>query len=400
MRQTLLAAALLVLSACGNSADTHSTSSDPVAATGFITENMAAPEGATDNGDGVLRDGNGRPWGYGLLGQPLPAFTAPLVGGGNWSSSQINAWTIIDVWGLWCSDCMADAPYAAQLADLALTEPGLDFISIHTPPNARRADEAFGRYDSVDAYFEEAGYRYPTLLDRDASLRDMLQIAWTPTYLLVSPDGIVRGFRTDLSVAGDTPVADFMETVREVQATTFAELRPALPAFGFDGVGGITGTTPFTQGSLEAAFSPLIVRAHTQTMEGQSYPVFRIIEPGMPPRSRGNLYTIEPDWDRGHVHAVVTRNRGVEGPYGSLIGTTRLKDLPVEATETCLFGEDDYAGSLLCTVPARGGADFVWIFGAPDGFEGDFSQADDVQKGESLLYEMRYLPPSPADMRD
>ena len=64
----------------------------------------------------------------------------------------------------------------------------LNFISIHTPPNAARADEAYGRYGSVEAYFDEKGYSYPTVIDTNASIRDALKIAWTPSYLLVAPD--------------------------------------------------------------------------------------------------------------------------------------------------------------------------------------------------------------------
>lgn len=400
MRQILLAASLALLAACG-SADSDGIAGDPQAATGFITENSAPPPSATDNGDGVLRDEDGRPYGYGLLGEKLPLFSAPMVGGGTWSTSQIDAWTIIDVWGIWCSDCMADAPYAAELAELALNEPGLDFISIHTPPSARRADEAYGRYDSVESYFQDAGYGYPTAIDANAGLRDKLQIAWTPTYLLVSPDGVVRGFRTDLSVAGKTPVADFMTNVREVQAATFAEIRRELPEFGLDGVGEISGTTPFTQGSIESAFAPFIVRAFTESMEEESYPVFRIIEPGMPPRSRGNLYTIEPDWDRGHVHAVVTRNKGVEGPYGSLVGTTRLDDLPETARSDCNAGIERYSDRLVCTVPATlPGARFAWIFAAPDTYEGYFPDAPEAVLKDGIVSEMRYLPPSPAEMTE
>ena len=78
MRQILLAATLALLAACGSAGQ---DSAAPDAATGFITENTAAPESATDSrGDGVLRDEDGRPYGYGLLGEKLPLFSAPMVG--------------------------------------------------------------------------------------------------------------------------------------------------------------------------------------------------------------------------------------------------------------------------------------------------------------------------------
>ena len=110
---------------------------------------------------------------------------------------------------------MADAPYVAALATALAQDPDVDFLSIHTPPSAARADEAYGKYGSVAAYFASAGYSYPTLVDTDASIRDALRIDWTPTYLLIGPDLRVHAFRTALSVAGKEPVKD---TVRGIAA--------------------------------------------------------------------------------------------------------------------------------------------------------------------------------------
>ncbi|OZB12980.1 MAG: hypothetical protein B7X53_17070, partial [Hyphomonas sp. 34-62-18] len=125
----------------------------------------------------------------------------------------------IDVWGAWCSDCVADGPYVDALARAIAQDPDLDFISIHVPANANRAtpEELYGKYGSLDAYFASAGYSVPTVLDTDASLRELLQISWTPSYLVVSPDGVVRGFRTDLRVIEDQPVKTFIQDIAEVR---------------------------------------------------------------------------------------------------------------------------------------------------------------------------------------
>jgi len=141
------------------------------------------------------------------------------VSGGTYSSEALTGtWTVVDVWGIWCSDCMADAPFMNALARAIEMDPDLDFISIHTPPSAARADEAFGAYGSVAAYFDARRYSYPTVVDADATIRDKLAIAWTPTYLLVAPDGSVAGFRTDLSAAPGQPVKDFLAQIAEVKA--------------------------------------------------------------------------------------------------------------------------------------------------------------------------------------
>lgn len=225
----LILAAALVLGACSPAAapppapaaETPASETGGPKAQGFITANTAPPQGATDSrGDGVFRDDYGRPFQYGLLGQKLPDFTAPTSDGGTFSSSDINRWTVIDVWGAWCSDCVADGPYVDALARAIAQDPDLDFVSIHVPANANRAtpEELFGKYGSLEAYFASAGYSVPSVvLDNDASLRQLLQISWTPSYLVLSPDGVVRGFRTDLRVIEDQPVKTFIQDIAEVR---------------------------------------------------------------------------------------------------------------------------------------------------------------------------------------
>lgn len=206
----------LLLAACGPGGQPTGNDEGP-AATGFIQPGAEVPETVETRG-GVPRDSYGRPFDYAFLGKRLPAFEGPLVSGGTYSSDALQgAWTVVDIWGIWCSDCMADAPYVHALARAIEMDPDLNFISIHTPPSATRADEAYGSYGSVAAYFEARGYSYPTVIDRDASLRNTLSITWTPTYLLVAPDGTVAGFRTDLSAAPGQPVKDFLAQISEVQ---------------------------------------------------------------------------------------------------------------------------------------------------------------------------------------
>ncbi|MEO0816360.1 MAG: TlpA disulfide reductase family protein [Pseudomonadota bacterium] len=396
MRLAFAALATLMLAACGTASDdSHGISTDPNAATVFFTENTTPPETARDiRGDGVLRDADERPYGYAFLGKPLPDFNAPRVNGPDWSPRQIETWTIIDVWGIWCGDCMADAPYAAALSRAVEQDPDLDFLSIHTPPSPRRADEAFGDYGSVEAYFAEAGYSYPTVLDLDASVRETMQIAWTPTYLLVSPDGIVRGFRTDLSVAGGEPVKDFLQDVARVKSETVVDPRPRLPAFGIEQAGGIRSTTPFTQSSVEVSFPGMMVRAASAMSEGESYPVFRVMEPGIPPQSRGLLFTVWPDWDKGHVSEVTTRNGAVAGPAGTRIGETRLGDLPASFGAECVSGELEVSDSVVCSVAEDSRVVFRWIFGPPEVTDGPLGAAPDEVQAEGVLREMSYFPPS------
>ena len=229
---TAVSALALLLAACGaaeeeasetpaaapetstSETDTSEVAARPV----WVTPDLQPANLITEEG-GVLRDAENRPLGYRLLGETLPLVEGEMLDGQAFSTAELEGqWTIIDVWGIWCSDCMADAPYVAALAVAVDQDPDLNFLSIHTPPSAERADEAYGKFGSVERFFENKGYSYPTVHDTDASLRDGLMIDWTPTYLLIGPDLTVEAFTTDLSVAGDQPVKDLLAAVAEIRA--------------------------------------------------------------------------------------------------------------------------------------------------------------------------------------
>jgi thiol-disulfide isomerase/thioredoxin len=190
----------------------------PADATGFITANPPPLADGTE----IRRDDYGRPYEYALLGQKLPHLTGTMMDGTAFDSDNLDKWTVIDVWGIWCSDCMRDAPYAAALATAIAQDPDLDFLSIHVPASAARisAEEMFGKYGSLDAYFADKDYTCPVVVDTDTSLRSALKIAWTPSYLLVSPEGVVKGYRSEFSAAKGEPVKDFLKDVAEVKAAS------------------------------------------------------------------------------------------------------------------------------------------------------------------------------------
>lgn len=182
----------------------------------WLTLNTAIPL-ASDGKE--VRDEKRRPYSYALLGKAVPAFSAQLVGGGEATAELFRGkWTIVDIWGVWCGDCRRDAPLVKQLAALADADPDIDFISIHTPPNRARAAEAYGQFGSVEAFFESQGGGYPTILDTDASLREALNIVWTPSYLLIGPDLNVHAFRTDLSVGGEGNPSRVIEEAKKAKA--------------------------------------------------------------------------------------------------------------------------------------------------------------------------------------
>lgn len=377
----ILLPALLALIAC-EPAGPQDAPAGKGPATGFMTASSPAAAEASRAGE-IPTDSDGRPYGYGLLGEPLPDFSGPLAGGGEFSSEDLDGWTLIDVWGIWCSDCLSDAPYVAALSRAVAQDPGLDFVSIHTPPSAARADEAFGRYGSVEAYFAEKGYSYPTVIDADASLRDKLRISWTPSYLLVSPAGTVEAFRTDLSAAGEAPVKALLKDISGVRAAwSSAPLDTGALRIGPRGAGRLRGPTEFTLAAAQGAFPGFEIVSDTDMTEGETYPVFHVRN-----EAGETLFTLEPDWSRGTVSALITRHPGIAGPDGERVGDARLVDMNAIGPADCIPGREELAGHLVCH---RGS--FAWIFELPDNYAGPTDAAPASVTGSARLSQMRYIP--------
>ncbi|MBU6318323.1 MAG: TlpA family protein disulfide reductase [Alphaproteobacteria bacterium] len=167
---------------------------------------------------GIVKDEADRPYGYAMLGKAAPAFSAASFGGGRVTQEIFRGkWTIVDIWGVWCGDCRVDAPIVEALARDLSADPELSFLSIHSPPSRERADEAYGQFGSLEAYFAARGRSYPTAVDTDGAIRDALAITWTPTYLLVGPDLTIRAFRTDLSVGGESAAQDALAEARSIR---------------------------------------------------------------------------------------------------------------------------------------------------------------------------------------
>lgn len=396
IRTVTLGALALVLAAC--SADKApspqaKTSTDPI---GIITANTTPPSAAEDSEETVTGGAHDRPIEYALLGQPFPQFTATMADGQAFDSSVLNRWMVIQVWGVWCGDSVRDAPYAAALATAIEQDPDLYFLSIHVPKNAASTSDKdmYGEYGSVSAYFAEKGYSYPAVLDTDASIRDLLKINWTPSYILISPDGVIQGFRTDLSVAGGEPVKDFLKDIARIKG----DVRKAefggtpLPAtIGPEGTMRLTGETPFTLDAMKAAFPGHEILTDRAFSGDQAYPVF-LVQTIATPNEPGRLvYVVEPDWTLGNVGSVVTRNPAVTGPYGASVGKMKLKDLTKEARARCTLQPGPVDSLFICpsnSEPPR----FIRAFGAGGDFDGRLDDASAEYQEEAVLLEMKFIP--------
>lgn len=138
-----------------------------------------------------------RPKSYPLIGQPAAPFSFPKLGGGTAQLSDYAGKTLILYWwGLWCPDCVLDGPNVAKLAAKVAREKKLAFLAIHTR-------NRFGKWGTVERYFEESGYSYPIAFYEGRDFpKEAYAIAWYPSFLVIDPKGVIRAWRTDLGAKG------------------------------------------------------------------------------------------------------------------------------------------------------------------------------------------------------
>lgn len=157
-------------------------------------------------------DAEGRPFSYPRIGQRAPVFTAARAfGGGAFSSVSLRGrWTVLDFWGIWCPDCLVDAPYVAALARAVAQDPALGFLAVHV-------GDRTGRWPSVAAYMSEKGIDYDVVVDPRGDSWRTFALQWVPTYLVLDPEGVIRGFRTDLA-RDSAPEGGVKAFLREIAA--------------------------------------------------------------------------------------------------------------------------------------------------------------------------------------
>lgn len=164
-------------------------------------------------------DDGGRPARHALVGQMVPDFSLPLHGGGALSDESLKGkWTVVEFWGVWCGDCQADVEHTKALAAAIGQDPSLGFTTVHV--NATDPASTFGRWGTLEAYLAEKGVTYPIAMDNDRAAYKAFKMEWVPTYLVVDPAGVVRGFRTDLSrdPAPEGGVKAFLKDIAALKA--------------------------------------------------------------------------------------------------------------------------------------------------------------------------------------
>lgn len=155
-----------------------------------------------------------RPTSHPLVGKPLPTLRLAREDGESLSDvARKGRWTVIAFTGAWCGDSRADAPYLAALSSAIDQDPGLDIVAVHV-------DARYGTFLSAGDFFQKSGIRMLVALDADRDVYRALEVSWIPSYLVVDPQGVIRGFRADLSAdtSSEGGVKRFIKDIAALRA--------------------------------------------------------------------------------------------------------------------------------------------------------------------------------------
>jgi hypothetical protein len=130
-----------------------------------------------------------------------------------------------------------------------------------------------------------------------------------------------------------------------------------------NGVGGIGRATAFDKKAIEKAVPGLLVRPGKRSTEGQSYPVFTVVD------GKEVLATVFPgDTGKGILSVRVT-SRKVINTLGPVLGATYASIFARVARPGCAAGEEEMSGKVICPHPKSKHVAYV-LAGKSDGPDG------------------------------
>lgn len=112
---------------------------------------------------------------------------------------------VINVWAQWCGPCRQEAPFLREAAAQAGDK--VQFLGI---------DYADPRPDLAIEFADQAGWRYPQLVDTDKAIAADLRIIGPPQTILVTADGRIA-HRHPGPVTSTTELSELISTYLEVR---------------------------------------------------------------------------------------------------------------------------------------------------------------------------------------
>lgn len=116
-----------------------------------------------------------------MEGKPAPAFTLPLLGGGEISlAGNRGKFVFLNIWATWCGPCREEMPSMQRLYEKMA---GGKFEMI-----ALSIDEDISK---VEEFVKEFNLTFPIALDPKQTVAVQYKITGVPETYLISPDGVV-----------------------------------------------------------------------------------------------------------------------------------------------------------------------------------------------------------------
>jgi AhpC/TSA family len=151
---------------------------------------------------------------HALIGQAAPSTSLPLLGGGRMTLPPANGGTtIVNFFGVWCSDSLADVDDVNRVHRQLARSRDLAIVSIHVRG-------LYGAYADLAAFFAAKRYQFPVALDPDSVAYRAWQLRWTPSYVIVDRAGVIRDYVTGLRGEGGIGVRGLLARANAVHRPT------------------------------------------------------------------------------------------------------------------------------------------------------------------------------------
>ena len=117
------------------------------------------------------------------IGQPAPSFTlSDLTGQTTRVDAAQGRPILLNFWATWCAPCREEMPLLQQVYDTH-QRLGLNVVAISQDPADRAA--------AARAYWTQAGWTFPSLLDPEGAVAKQYQVLFLPSTVFINAEGVV-----------------------------------------------------------------------------------------------------------------------------------------------------------------------------------------------------------------
>ena len=117
------------------------------------------------------------------IGQPAPAFSLPLRGGGaplglDKLRGQV---VMVKFWASWCGPCRTEFPLLDQIYK-KYKSAGFTLVGVNVEPDAKDAE----------SFIAKTPVTFPILFDKDSAVSKLYHVSGMPTTVLIDRKGVLR----------------------------------------------------------------------------------------------------------------------------------------------------------------------------------------------------------------